>query len=231
MKKILKKILPDILLRWYRNYAISGFKSMNTKEVFTEIYNNNHWKSRESISGVGSGTEQTQSITNALSLLINDMSIKSVLDIPCGDFKWMKKVDLTGVRYTGADIVDALVSNNSEHYGIIPDREFIVLDLIRDQLPEDDLLIVRDCLVHLSFYDAIAAIQNIRSSGCRYLLATTFPECRINYDITTGGWRRLNLRKEPFCFPDPILEINENCTEEDGSYRDKSMALWEISKL
>jgi len=231
MKKILKKILPEILLRWYRNNAVAKYKRLKTKEVFTDIYINNHWKSRKSISGVGSEIEQTRSLIAELEKLINDMNIKSILDIPCGDFTWMKMVDLTGIKYTGADIVDDLIKNNTELYGKDTGRKFIVMDLITEPLPENELLIVRDCLVHLSFNDAKAAIENIRTSGCRYLLTTTFPGYRSNYDITTGGWRRLNLNKEPFCFPDPILIINENCTEEYGNFRDKSMALWEISKL
>ena len=50
-------------------------------------------------------------------------------------------------------------------------------------------------------------------------------------DIVTGDWRPLNLQDKPFNFPSPILIINENCTEDGGEYSDKSMALWDISKL
>jgi hypothetical protein len=39
------------------------------------------------------------------------------------------------------------------------------------------------------------------------------------------------LQEKPFNFSSPILVINENCTEGDGEYKDKSMALWDISKV
>jgi hypothetical protein len=35
-----------------------------------------------------------------------------MLDAPCGDFNWMKEVDLSAVHYTGGDIVEPLVNSN-----------------------------------------------------------------------------------------------------------------------
>lgn len=37
--------------------------------------------------------------------MLKKYSIKSILDIPCGDFSWMKKIELDGIEYIGADIV------------------------------------------------------------------------------------------------------------------------------
>ena len=62
-------------------------------------------------------------------------------------------------------------------------------------------------------------------------MTTTFTNYHNNFDIVTGDWRRLNLQEKPFNFPNPILVINENCTEGKGKYKDKSMALWEINKI
>ncbi|MEO6490246.1 MAG: hypothetical protein ABIO04_09925, partial [Ferruginibacter sp.] len=109
--------------------------------------------------------------------------------------------------------------------------KFQVLDLIIDQLPQSDIIINRDCLVHLSFADIFSALKNIKSSGCKYLLTTTFTDHPKNTDIITGSWRTINLQQPPFNFPIPLLMINENCTESNGDYKDKSMGLWEISKI
>lgn len=158
------------------------------------------------------------------------MNIVSVLDIPCGDFHWMQNADLSKISYTGADIVEPLIAKNAEKFSK-DNIQFKVLNLINDPLPAVDLIIVRDCLVHLSYEDITNAIKNIKLSGSKYLLATTFTDFRLNYDITTIDWRRLNLQIKPFNFSAPLLIINEGCTEGNGEYSDKAMALWEISHI
>ena len=199
--------------------------------MFTKIYNANIWGSAESISGTGSELIQTKTLIKELGKLLNDLEVKKVLDIPCGDLLWMQQVDLSKVEYVGADIVKKLIKKNQVQYRENRHFRFEVLNLIRDPLPPSDIIINRDCLVHLSFADMFAALKNIKSSGCKYLLSTTFPEHPVNVDIITGSWRTINLQEQPFNFPPPVFVINENCTEGDGAYKDKSMALWEISKI
>ncbi len=230
MKKILKKIMPPRLLYLYKKIKFAKFAEKKPKDVFTEIYTTNHWKSSESISGTGSELTQTESLVKDLDKLIVDMSITSILDIPCGDFRWMQNVNLSKVNYIGADIVEDIIKLNIEKHEK-NNIKFKVIDLINDPLPKSDLIITRDCLVHLSYKDINKAIENIRNSGCKYLLTTTFTDCHSNYDIITGDWRRLNFQDKPFDFSNPILIINENCTEGKGEQKDKSMALWEISKI
>ena len=231
MKELIKKFIPDLLLRFYRN-RISKYNNKSASTVFTEIYNSNHWKSSESISGEGSEIKQTEPLINDLNKLLTEMNIATVLDLPCGDFNWMKKVDFSNIDYVGADIVEELIKinlvQNKERKNII----FKVLNLITDPLPKSDIIIVRDCLVHLSYKDINSSIKNIKSSGSKYLLTTTFTNHYQNHDIVTGDWRPLNLQEKPFNFSSPILIINENCTEgNNGEYKDKSMALWDISKI
>lgn len=91
---------------------------MSTKDVFTEIYKNNYWNSNESIYGEGSQIDQTKSLIIDLEKLFFEMDIKSVLDIPCGDFKWMQLIDFSKIAYIGADIVEELIiSNKKLHKG------------------------------------------------------------------------------------------------------------------
>lgn len=233
MKKLIKKIITAWVLKWYRNRnrQVSKFKNKPTNEVFMEIYKKNYWKSSESISGTGSELEQTKSLRKDLEKILNNMKITSILDIPCGDFKWMQKVDLSKIDYIGADIVEELIKNNKEQYKEKNNFKFIVLDLIKEPLPKSDIIIIRDCLVHFSYADIFTAINNIKSSGCKYLFTTTFTNHHLNSDITTGDWRVINLQEKPFNLPSPILLINENCTEGNGEYKDKSMALWKLSEI
>ena len=61
-------------------------------------------------------------------------------------------------------------------------------------------------------------IKNIKASGCKYLLISTFTDKNENKDIITCDWRPLNLEKIPFNFPYPIFAIYENCTEVNRIY-------------
>ena len=103
--------------------------------------------------------------------------------------------------------------------------------LIKDRLPEADMILCRDCLVHFAFDDVFRALRNIAASGATYLVTTHFEGDRENRDIITGEWRPLNLERRPFGFPPPLRLINENCTEGGGNYADKSLGIWRISDL
>lgn len=232
MKQLVKKIMPNSIVNWYRQRKRKKLNQKSTEQVFTEIYNSNHWNSEESISGVGSQLNQTETLIKALNGLLKDeaLNINSILDIPCGDFNWMRYVEMNNVSYKGADIVEPLIGSNKEQYKDRSNVEFEVLNLINDELPKTDVIFVRDCLVHLCYADIDKALKNIKASGSKYLLTTTFNE-HVNKDIVTGEWRAINLQEAPFNFSNPRLIINENCTEGAGELKDKSMALWEINKL
>jgi hypothetical protein len=198
-------------------------------EIFGEIFVKNTWGSQESASGCGSQLDQTEELRRILPVLIRDLHIKSMLDIPCGDFNWMQHVDLP-INYIGADVVsDVITSNRAKHQK--QGRKFCILDLEKDRLPRTDLVFCRDVLVHFSFEDVFEALRNIRRSGSTYLLVTTFPDRKENVDIITGDWRPLNMEKPPFNFPRPIRMINEGCTEEGGAWYDKSMGLWKVGDV
>jgi hypothetical protein len=223
-------VLND-LYRLYTEYKVAkGYKNRASSAIFTEIANNNKWSGNESLSGPGSDISQTIVLIEEIPKLLHSLSVKNMLDIPCGDHNWMKNVDLSKVNYVGGDIVKKLVDQNNDIYGNHSKR-FILADLTQSLLPKSDLLLVRDCLVHLSFEENNLLLANLKRSNIKYLLTTTFPQTRRNYNITTGNWRPLNLLKLPFNFPPPILLINENCSESYGQYTDKSLGLWEIKDL
>ena len=142
----------------------------------------------------------------------------------------MKKINLNNIQYIGADIVKEIINNNKKIYEK-DNISFQHLNIIKDQLPKVDLLLVRDCLVHFSYDDIFEALNNICDSGSKYLLATTFTNRQNNQNIITGEWRPLNLQLKPFYLTKPIRLINEKCTEDNMSYTDKSLGLWKISDI
>lgn len=206
------------------------FKGKSTEEIFNGIYEKNIWADGESVSGPGSAMEQTQEIILKLPPVIKEYKIKTMLDIPCGDFNWMRKIDLTGVTYTGADIVNKLVETNNNKYKN-EFRSFRSINLITDKLDKYDLIFCRDCLVHFSYDDINKALLNIKNSGSGYLMTTTFGREDENKNIHTGGWRPLNFEKAPFSFSKPLIVLNEKCTEMGGEFDDKALALWKIEDI
>ena len=124
--------------------------------------------------------------------------------------------------YVGADIVPELIDSNRKRHG--RDKvSFEKLDLTSDPLPCCDVVFIRDCLVHLSYELIGRALRNVYSSGIRYMLITSYPKSDNNYDIVTGGWRKLNFEKAPFHFPPPRDFIDEKC-QEGPYFADKVMA-------
>ena len=200
------------------------------EEVFTSIYKEKHWGGRDSASGPGSDDLQTDVLVTGLASVLRGLNARTLLDIPCGDFHWMRKVDLTGIDYTGADIVRELIARNSQLFGRGHLR-FQHLDLMQGPLPGADLILCRDCLVHFSYTDIRRALRVMIASDSRYLLTTTFPARTGNFDIATGNWRPLNLQAPPFRFPTPLRILDEGCSEGEGAYADKCLGLWKISDL
>ena len=214
---------------WFRQiWCRLLLKVTSNKGLFTLIYDKNLWIENESVSGPGSTFEATKNIRAALPELFKKYNIRSVLDIPCGDFNWMKFVDLRNVKYTGADIVEELIRQNIIKFAN-DQISFCVLDLVRDTLPDTDLVLCRDGLVHLNNKEVIKALNNIRKSGSKYLFMTHFPEQKENQQPGQDHWRPINFRLPPFNFPEPVLVIDEN--EKQELYKDKSLCMWEIKYL
>lgn len=228
MRKFLKKHVPSVM-HVFNFYARVKYKNRTYNEVFDSIHSNNSWEGDDSLSGQGSDLKQTEAVRVALPKVIHEFGIKSMLDIPCGDHFWMNLVSFDDVQYTGADLVKGLVEYCQNNYSS-ENKEFKHLDIVKDELGRHDLIFVRDCFVHLSLENIQKALRNIKSSGSKYLITTTFTEKTKNFDIVNGGWRYLNFQLAPFNFPAPLILIDEKCTE-GKKFADKSMALWKIEDL
>ena len=158
---------------------------------FTKIYKSNHWNSLESRSGEGSTFENTENIRLELPKLLNKYQINIFLDVPCGDFNWMRYVmEASSIQYIGGDIVPDLIKSNNQRY-TDKNISFINLDLTKGPLPTADLMLCRDCLFHLSYDDIKRTLEVFLSSSVNYLLTTSSaaPEgSRLkNSNIITGA--------------------------------------------
>jgi hypothetical protein len=199
----------------------------SVRAAFTRHFESRGWGEPETASGRGSSLLNTAAIRDELPALFAELRIRSVTDAGCGDFHWFRELDVELDSYVGIEVVDALVRQNRERYGRA-DRRFVSLDVIRDPLPRADLILSRDCLVHLKTRQVLAALRNFRRSGSRYLLATTFTGPHANEDAPLGGWRPLNLERPPFALGPPLRLISEAASVEDPRFADKALGLWPL---
>lgn len=219
-----------IVLLSFVSFACYGLTPM--EQIWQQFYIKNLNFRIESVSGGGSSLAQTEQIRKTLPLLFEKLNVGTILDAPCGDFNWAHAMELTSIiRYYGVDVVDIIIDSNQRKYGNRK-YKFLKADITKDTLPKADLILCRDCLVHLSNSDVFAALKNFKSTGAMYLLTTHFPNHLQNYDIETSGnlWRPINLQKPPFNLPDPLLIFEEGFRVE-MEYADKSLALWRLQDI
>lgn len=229
VKQTIKAVLRPIM---GQPAAESAERHLQLKDKFSEVYEKNIFGGRVSRSGEGSDLIQTEIIRRELPNIVKEFSIRTFLDAPCGDWYWMKETNLGVEQYLGVDIVETMIEKHKKNFGS-PSHTFLCLNLATDSLPKADLIFSRDCLVHLSFEDALKVIANFKKSGAKYLLTTTFVDRISNNDLVgkASFWRPLNMRLAPFNFPEPLLIVNEGCTEEAGQCTDKSLGLWLLSDI
>jgi hypothetical protein len=200
---------------------------MSAKNIFTSIAKNNFWGNAESLSGDGSSLQATKHLRDNLPILLQQYKIKSILDLPCGDFNWMKELNLHEYEYHGADIVDYLVEKNKKEY---PEFKFSIINILEDKIPMVDLIICRDCLFHFPFTEIKKALSNIKNSKSKYLLITShtwknFPPL----DIKLGEFRKVNLQMPPISLPQPIDFIVEG--NQEDMQQDRCMLLYKLKDL
>ena len=86
----------------------------SNEKIFTKFYLRNKWGNAESFSGDGSTIKETGATRKILESVIKKYEIKSLLDIPCGDFNWMKLINYKECSYSGADIVKQIIDKNKK---------------------------------------------------------------------------------------------------------------------
>jgi hypothetical protein len=194
--------------------------------LFTQVYETSGWDSAESGSGTGSELRATVDIRERLPELLTRLDVRTMLDAPCGDLNWMRHIPLPVETYHGVDIVASVIEKNRQEYGN-EQRDFAVADLTKDKLPYVDLILCRDCLVHVSFQDAADILENFRATGAQWLVINTYANVERNHNQFTGrNWRQLNMQLPPFNFPAPLESFPDG-----GEVDPNRLGLWRLEDL
>jgi hypothetical protein len=169
--------------------------------VFDEIYRSNYWGTG---SGTGSSPEATAEYRRFIEHFMKDHSVRSVVDLGCGDWQFSSLIDWAGIRYRGFDAANSVVLANRERYA----KENISFETLSDykSLPNADLLLVKDVLQHLSNLEVAKIIEEVFPkyalvlvTNCVPPISSTFHRAGLfNRDIEIGDFRFLDIRLPPF---------------------------------
>jgi hypothetical protein len=181
---------------------------MSTEAIFTRAYLKNSWGSKESRSGPSASLERTAALRTALPELFKELEIQSVLDCGCGDWNWMRHVDLTGIQYIGCDIVPQLVETLQQTFSA-ETVNFQVLNLLQDPPDTADLWLARDLCSLFSSEDTWQFFQKFLDSGSKYIAITSIETDDPYHDIFTGFWTPRNFLAAPFSMPVPLKELDD----------------------
>ena len=189
------------------------------KKIFTSIYKSNHWvqnssllpKDYVSVSGHGSNinTEQHKQLTYNFTEIIKKYKINSILDMPCGDFLWIKDIiKKNNIDYLGIDIVDDLINNNNKKY---QDQKtnFQTFDIVEFKSNKKfDLVLIRDLFIHIKNKDVLKILNNLKSINTKYIILNSYINVQNN-DVIIGQHRKVNLSIEPFNLKEPIYKFKD----------------------
>jgi hypothetical protein len=223
-------MLQNWVSSWRARLTWNDPETERRRRLFAGIFQHNGWGDAESVSGPGSNLARASLFRADLEALVRALKVRTLLDVPCGDFNWLGHFDLALDLYVGADIIPELIARNRARFGS-KRRRFLVRDMVCDRLPRADLIFCRDGLVHLSNAEIFATLRNFKRTGSTWLLTNTFVDRSENQDVPTGGWQPLNLQAPPFALPAPASLIDEQCLGYGGAYRDKRLALWRLSDV
>ncbi len=202
---------------------------MSLKDIFTEIYRQNTWGNEESRSGPASSIQRTAEIREGLPKLFQRLKVQSVLDCGCGDWNWMKTVNLTGIQYMGADIVDPIITACQEKF-TADTVNFQQLDILQDPPETADLWLARDFCSVLNFQQILHFFQKFLESKSKYVAITSIETPKPNTDSIPGNMRPLNMRSKPFSLPPPLDTVHDGqqwfCKKQLFVYEKQQILEW-----
>ncbi|MDO5979497.1 class I SAM-dependent methyltransferase [Flavivirga spongiicola] len=179
------------------------------KDVMTQIYEMKLWGGTAFDFYSGAGSHDPRIINPYLDTLITFLESHNkplvVCDLGCGDFNIGKHLTRYAQKYIAIDIVEKLIERNKKLFRE-DHLEFRCLNIITDELPSGDCIILRQVLQHLSNAEIQKVIKKI-AVAYKYIILTEhvpLDDFIPNKDIISGQGIRLkqnsgvNILEAPF---------------------------------
>lgn len=179
-----------------------------TKDAMQQVYDMHLWGGNDFDFYSGDGSHNLKivepyidSITTFLKSQNNPLT---VCDLGCGDFNIGKQLTKYAKYYIGIDIVENLIDRNKTLFKE-DNLEFHCLNIVEDDLPQADCIIIRQVLQHLSNAEIQKMVEKL--SNYKFVILTEhlpLGEFVPNKDIISGQGIRLkqnsgvNLLEAPF---------------------------------
>ena len=174
IKRFILVITPVWILKIYKKKMFNKekietrdkkFHKSNNKEIFSYIYQNRLWNPNDKTDfNSGPGSHEDKLINPYINCIINffktQHEVSRVLDLGCGDFYIGNKLYKYVEKYIGIDVVDELINRNKELY-LSKNIHFSCLDIVKDDLPEGDCVLLREVLQHLTNEEIIIILNKL----------------------------------------------------------------------
>ena len=166
------------------------------RNTFSNIYAKEIW---DGGSGPGSRLENVRNYLSFLQTFLLEHHVKSILDCGCGDWQSTQYLDLSGISYTGIDIVPTVIEANQATHGKV-NVNFVCGNFSEMDLPCADLAICKDALQHLPNGNVAGFLQQLHKF--KYVLITNDLGDNIGRDAVLMSnpyhFARLDITREPF---------------------------------
>ena len=138
------------------------------REVFTSIYLQDKWDDGQKAltqgkfySGPGSAEAFGRPYAAAVGAFMAEHGLASLVDVGCGDFRVGSLVAAHTSSYTGIDVVEPLIAENTRLHADERIR-FLCLDMVTGDPPDADICLVRQVFQHLSNRQIIAILDKLQ---------------------------------------------------------------------
>lgn len=198
----LKKVLPEYLLYILQRFMgirkFHDIEKMDLSQKFKKIYKEKIWSPDGDLSEFYSGTG-SHNITivepyvrAVIDFLESFKDKQNVVDLGCGDFNVGHQTSSYVNKYIACDIVDELITRNKSIYRD-SNVNFKVVNIVDDDLPDGDIVFIRQVLQHLSNADIFKVIPKLYKY--KFLIITEHlpnsPNFTPNKDFVSGPSIRL----------------------------------------
>jgi SAM-dependent methyltransferase len=229
VKRVLPRRLVEEIQKQMSMRVVKRYEGLSTLDAFSKIYRDGTWRTEGDETtdySSGSGSHHPSRVDPyviEVARFLTTLGHKpDAVDLGCGDFHVGSRIAEFCGRYIACDIVPSLIEFNRAKFHDL-DVEFRTLDISTDELPNGDVVFVRQVLQHLT-NQQIAHIISELSEKYKYLVLTEHlpatPGFVANLDKTVGPHTRLSVGSGVVLTQAPFdlvpLEQSELCRVKDG---------------